>query len=550
MKAVKQVAPQIPPALDQLPSEVLSQSLSYLAPDPPPAYLWEMNSTGGWSFKYENSQGMRWLSSRREVLAAHQTSRRMATASAPYLHRTLVIASHRQLNDVFWSLENHPGIRRFVRHVCCITDISADRNYSGARRLIRREYEDPGPYDRLRRPFDIPACQVLDSLLSMTPNLHDLLFVFPNGQSSVQYFLPSIARTVTVAANPPDHLKAVVDKPLASLKFLRSLRLRCDFEFDDFMHGSRFSCDIMTYLPHLTHLEMFEIWGDSQETWRDRKDKYSELPTMPNLLHVRLYGTQIKEAELVSLCLSCPNLQTLLVHFEDMCEPSAWNSLPNGKTLNDALLKVSRTLTHLEILCPRQGVYLSRPDDEPFDPRLRRLIPNLTSIRHLAIDLEGLFGEVPFLQTEDGEELKERLPPSLESLHLACHWGDMHEVNRVWRSDLQITLSGLESFYIGAQGQFTRLRLAICLNRGYWSRGQCNIDDLIGWLKFSTLDWKIVSARIRNDSPARCRDESPRRQNEPMGTRERRGNRHLEDARLQKIYNERHGITYGRRDRE
>ena len=97
------------------------------------------------------------------------------------------------------------------------------------------------------------------------------------------------------------------------------------------------------------------------------------LPPLPQIENLRLYGSHIHEPRLVAFCLACVNLQSFLVHFEASSADEDRDALPEGKTLNDALIGLSGSLRTLELVALSDGHYLTRGMERPRKPENHRL---------------------------------------------------------------------------------------------------------------------------------------------------------------------------------
>jgi hypothetical protein len=187
------------------------------------------------------------------------------------------------------------------------------------------------------------------------------------------------------------------------------------------------------------------------------------LAPLPQLEHLRLYGSHIHEPRLVALCLACVNLQSLVVHFETSATDEDRDLLPEGKTLNDALLGLAGSLQTLELVALSEGHYLTRGSERPRKPENHRLrcIPELTRLETLTLDYRGVFGTFGILEEDDGERLCQLIPPSVRDFTLVCEWGTASDWKQSYLANLDMVLHGVECLCARRSHRLSSISLAI-----------------------------------------------------------------------------------------
>ncbi len=324
-------------------------------------------------------------------------------------------------------------------------------------------------------PEEAPAPRLLSQILSLLPKLRNLLVAVPDqsfgvdpavDDSHVPILLDPIVDYVAEInagqLQTPPPLSSYFP-PLDVLSRLTSLRLYCHREDGDRerTYDRTLADYIMLHLGELKSLRTLEFCCASSRSWLPQD---VELPTLPNLERLCLFGSNIHEPALVKLVSACTNLASLLVHFEESCEDLLDRPLlPEGKTLNDALLGVAPTLINLELVALAEGHYLTRGPERPRKRENHRLtcISKLTRLECLTIDYRGLFGTLGIFEHDDGERLLRLLPPNLWCFTLICEWGTPQDFKQMYLANLDMILYGVQCLCTIRKPRILRLSLGI-----------------------------------------------------------------------------------------
>ncbi|KAJ4288784.1 hypothetical protein N0V88_007320 [Collariella sp. IMI 366227] len=295
--------------------------------------------------------------------------------------------------------------------------------------------------------------ELLKAILFNTPNLRDFLLACPDldavhsDSGPPDSLIPSFRDTILRYRT--ENFPAVSDRlldpfPFGLMKNLTSLRIYCHREDNDRqLTLSRLIADhSVETLALLRNIKTLELCCASADPLFA---PIIDLPQLPHIQHLRIYGSAIHEPRLAALCLACVNLQTLVVHFETSSTDDDRDLLPEGKTLNDALAGLAGSLRTLELVALSEGHYLTRGRERPRKPENHRLrcIPELTKLESLMLDYRGLFGTLGILDFDDGERLCQLLPPSLRDFSLVCEWGTASDWKQKYLADLDMVLHGV-----------------------------------------------------------------------------------------------------------
>lgn len=432
-------------ASEGLPPEIWHSIFAYLLPGRPST--WQYHSSSSHVNVYErhtkHGQWETWAKQRQDLVSLSWASKGFAAITTPYLYCSIVLTRRRQLKRLLELLTHQSRLGRYVRELCCLFSITAKTKPPST----TSEGDDRSTSSEIA---------MLESLLISMPNVTALLLVFPMRFASMADASPRFHNLL----NPSSSTCSIQGLDLGNLK---SLCIRADFT----RRGRgrdipSFSCDISKYLPHLTSLETLEVCADGQRMWTQGglESWLKSAPEgtlfrhpnlhLPQLKHLRLYASRIREAELIGLCLACTSLQSLLVHFEmAYSESDNLRLLPHGRTLNTALLLRSETLRSLELLGPPFGHFLI-PEESGQDSKSRKVdcVRGLVNLQHLTIDFRSVYGRPDFLTPVDVESLSNFFPPSLKSLEIVCIWGWAHPAEHEldW-DDSSLTFSGLASLH-------------------------------------------------------------------------------------------------------
>ncbi|KAK3332964.1 hypothetical protein B0T19DRAFT_354809 [Cercophora scortea] len=462
-------------SLERLPNELLQPIAAGLVPPAPLTTRFALRSTGTWEFRDARHQWGDWLIGHSDLLAFAQTSRRMAEIAKPLLYHTLVIFDAKALVTLVQRLKQRPEIKYWIRDLTCLANVAGhltiDRTHHEWEIQTGVNWQSPqsGADGTI-------ALDLLRAVVLSTPNLQNLLIAFPDNElpdpeledhDAVDLLEPAW-RDVTLhyltetRPTPRTNLPVAPFFPFELMRNLTSLRVYCHREDGDReVSFSRMLADYaVACLPDMRNLKTLELCCSSAGTppFED-----ITLPPLPHIENLRLYGSHIHEPRLVAFCLACVNLQTLLVHFESSSTDEDRDKLPEGKTLNDALLGLAGSLRTLELVALSEGHYLTRGRERPRKPENHRLtcIPELTRLESLTLDYRGVFGTLGILEEDDGERLSQLLPVSLRHFTLVCEWGTAKDWKQSYLANLDIMLYGVQCLCGNKSSALSSVSLAI-----------------------------------------------------------------------------------------
>ncbi|KAL1858139.1 hypothetical protein VTK73DRAFT_7915 [Phialemonium thermophilum] len=482
-----------PTGLQHLPNELIQAIATYLVPAPPSTTRFLLRPDGTWAFRDADAQWFEWKSGHRDLQSFVATSRRMRAAAASYQFRNVVIHSGTVLVRLFRLLLEQPALKRHVQTLACLVnlldaDVIRDAKHEWASQLARG-FRIPWDVVSLHAPLLTPlpsrpsprerssadpgiAIALFHFLVGYADSLTDLLLAYPDQGAlrlvvPLSHFLwdaPDLVPAKFAAAAPQVPEFRLFPSRL-SLQRLSSLRFYCHREEHEreSTFTTTFAQYIVSILPDLPRLRTLEVCCDSAAVWSWILGEFGEI-ALPGLQHLRLYGSRIREPELVALCAACTRLQTLLVHFEEPCDDAFDRPrLPEGRTLNQALLGLSDTLRSLELVALSEGHYLTRGRERPRKPENHRLtcFPALHQLEHLTIDYRGLFGTLGKLEYEDGEAIGSLLPNSLRTFTLICEWGNDKDFKQSYLADLKVVLEGVKLLCLSDRQRLSAVSLAI-----------------------------------------------------------------------------------------
>lgn len=317
------------------------------------------------------------------------------------------------------------------------------------------------------------ALELVRAILLSAPNLRDFLVAFPDhdlldqhrSEEDSDVLLPGFRDAVLRYRTEPPPLPDRIARffPLGQLRNLTSLRIYCHREAggDRELTLSRLladgAVDLLPLLPSVKTLEL--CCSAAGMLLPDGRP----VPPLPQVEHLRLYGSHVREPRLVALCLACANLKTLVVHFETSSTDEDRDLLPEGKTLNDALAGLAGSLRTLELVALSEGHYLTRGRERPRKPENHRLhcIPELRRLETLTLDYRGVFGTLGILEEDDGERLCQLLPPSVRDFTLVCEWGTARDWKQSYLANLDMVLHGVECLCASPSHRLSSISLAI-----------------------------------------------------------------------------------------
>lgn len=472
--------------LQDLPNELLQAIAGWLIPDPPATTRFALRPAGTWEFKAAATQWAEWECLHRDLRALARTNRRLADIASAYRYHTVVVHSGAGLVRLFRHLVERPGAKGCIHSLACLVNLLDPDVITDARRewvlQLRSGFRippgllsRPAAWASPARPAPTPspdssiAVALFNFVVGYADKLSDLLLAHPDQSRamlnvSFLNFLFDVPGVSTAKATSHS-LEPQFFPTKASLQRLTSLRLYCNREGAnrEETFTQAFAKYVVSALPELPDLQTLELCCDSVSTWESLLDQRG-YPSLPGIRHVRLYGSRIREPELVALCRACANLETLVVHFEDSCDDDFDRPrLPGGKTLNDALLGLANSLRHLELVALSEGHYLTRGRERPRKPENHRLtcFAQLHHLQDLTVDYRGLFGTLGTFEYEDGESLRGLLPSSLRSFTLVCEWGADKDFKQSYLADLEMMLDGVGLLCSSGRQSLSSISLAV-----------------------------------------------------------------------------------------
>ncbi|KAK4211608.1 hypothetical protein QBC37DRAFT_11268 [Rhypophila decipiens] len=444
-------------SLVQLPTELLYPIAAHLVPEPPLTTRFALRSTGTWEFRDVAHQWVDWLASHHNLLSFAMTCRRMAAIANPLLYHTLVLRDHKSLITLYQRMTRRPEIRGWIKSINCFANLAGHLTINNALEEWQQRMKLPWhPKDPRRPDLDdlipdrIITFELFRTIVLCLPSLCDVHIAFPDPDPT-DFLDDRLREGVMHCLTVPDSYNSddlCLPRyfPFQMLQHLSSLRIYCHREDGD--REATFprvlSDYAITCLPDLKCLKTLELCCSSGGNMNLLQD--ITLPPLPQIENLRLYGSHIHEPRLVAFCLACINLQNLLVHFEASSTDEDRDELPEGKTLNDALTGLSKTLRTLELVALSDGHYLTRGMERPRKPENHRLtcIPQLEKLESLTLDYRGVFGTLGILEEDDGERLCQLLPASLKHFTMICEWGTAKDWKQSYLANLDMILYGVQ----------------------------------------------------------------------------------------------------------
>ena len=488
-------------SLELLPNELLVRIAEGLVPAAPPTTRFSLRPAGTWEFRGASHQYADWLAGHRSLLAFAQTSQRMAAIAKPLLYHTLVIRDAAALVTLYLRMRQQPEIRWWIRELACLVNIAGVYTIQDLHREWKRQTRGTSPAGGAPHPPSLPVINsttpvkwaassrrntintiglmLLEEVVTGAPNLRDLLFSFPDHEhpattpepGTLDTIDPDFQEALLAYVTSSEYPSGFDELPFASyLSFLApskvtSLRIYCHREeLNRELSFSRILSDCaVRRLASFTQLRTLELCCSRFGNYKPDAGVDLELPPLPQVKHLRLYGSYLHEPRLVAICLAFANLQTLLVHFEMTTTDTDRDILPEGKTLSDALLGLAGTLRTLELVALPEGHYLTRGRERPRKPENHRLtcIPELTKLENLTLDYRGLFGTLGILEEDDGERLCQLLPASLRNFTLVCEWGTAKDWKQSYLANLDMMLYGVQCLCSAKAPRLFSISLAI-----------------------------------------------------------------------------------------
>ncbi|KAK4236554.1 hypothetical protein C8A03DRAFT_16810 [Achaetomium macrosporum] len=462
-------------SLEQLPSELLQHIAEGLVPARPLTTRFALRPSGTWEIRKAAGQWTDWLVAQRDLLCLAQTSWRMAAVARPLLFHTLVIPTPRALVRLLLRMHERPETALWIRSITCLVNIASRGTFEEVQiewhQKTKVRWE---PQDGKSIPGGCTALEILQAILLNARNVQDFLLACPDHEpnhDTGDTVSPEIRNIIIHNRSRSTYPlpKRVFDFfPFGLMRSLTSLRIYCHREEGSRdLTLSRLVADhVVERLPQLTNVKTLELCCASAGPVIMLQDPYSvdvTLPPLPHIEHLRLFGSHIREPRLVALCLACVNLKTLVVHFEASSTDEDRYFLPEGKTLNDALVGLAGSLRTLELVALSEGHYLTRGRERPRKPENHRLrcIPELTRLETLTLDYRGVFGTLGILEEDDGERLCQLLPPSVRDFTLVCEWGTARDWKQSYLANLDMVLHGVECLCASRAHRLSSISLAI-----------------------------------------------------------------------------------------
>ena len=448
-----------------LSAELLETIVDHLIPAPIPTCLFDPDAPpipGRFLAdpKYVRIDQMhldRWRRERRTLLSLARASRRLLNFCEPQLWHSVAVHEERSLTDLISTLRARTDAAARVRDI-----------YIVGPTMARYDEGNQVPW------YD---SELISTLTSLTPNVADILCIWhPYTPAPSIDILPSVLNQARSTFHRVELSEVTLDKPLdAHLSQLTSLRL--GLHSLGVVVAEQTAFEVFQLLPFLPHVSTLELSVGSLDIWHPqfgiedyfldpfvdkgdlrRKEPHSlespyirwgassapdepgyepnvplmdapaiglGLPQLPGLRHLRIFSSSVCEFALALVVQRCPNLESLLIKFEAGFAPDWMDEPPSEDCrINAALLARSRTLTSLTLLGGSPGNPLHAEPSMDNVPENRRLwcLPELTSLRHLTIDLYGLFGDPLYLTEDHAAQFPSLIPKSVRSLELVPQW--------------------------------------------------------------------------------------------------------------------------------
>ncbi|KAB5543130.1 hypothetical protein GE09DRAFT_239091 [Coniochaeta sp. 2T2.1] len=470
-----------------LPNELLQAIAAYLIPEPPSTTRFALRPAGSWELKEASAQWAEWKTCHQDLQSLTRTCHHLNAVAGSYQYHTIVINSGISVVRLFRLLVERPEVKKWIHNLSCLVNLLDIRVTDEAKHewilQMNRGFRLP-PDLFSRHPVSIRAMRItppspnhesagiavhlFNFIVGYADNLADLLLAYPDESGAT--LNESLELLMSDRAFRPPTKTPVYSPELQvfpakdALHRLTSLRLYCNRgeRGRDETFTQVFLRHLVFLLPDLQELQSLEVCCDASSVWLPlHEPKYQKLP---NIRTLKLYGSRIHEPELVALCRTCVNLQTLLVHFEEQADDETdRDRLPGSMTLNDALLGLAQTLQSLELVALTEGHYLTRGDERPRKKENHRLtcFSALYELRHLCIDYRGLFGTLGIFEYDDGERLKNLLPASLRTFDLVCEFGTDKDYKPVYLANLDMMLHGVKLICAARSPRLTSISFAL-----------------------------------------------------------------------------------------
>jgi hypothetical protein len=457
--------------------------------------------------KEAGTQWAEWKACHQDLQSLTKTCRHLMGVAGPYQYHTIVVHSGTSVVRLFRLLVERPEVKKWIYNISCLvnlldTRVTNEAKYEWMSQMGRgfRLPPDlflhhPIPTTALRIPPPAAstesgiAVHLFNFIVGYADNLADLLLAYPDesgttlNESLEVLLLDQSARprTKTPTYSPEVQLFPAKD----ALRHLTSLRLYCNrVEVGrDHTYTQMFLGHLVGLLPELHDLKSLEVCCDASFAWLPLHEP--NYPKLPGIQTLKLYGSRIHEPELVALCRTCVNLQTLLVHFEEAADDETDRErLPDGMTLNDSLLGLAQTLESLELVALTDGHYLTRGDERPRKKENHRLscFPELYQLRRLCTDYRGFFGTLGILEYDDGERLRHLLPASLRTFDMVCEFGTEKDFKPVYLANLDMMLHGVKLLCAAKSPKLHSISLALHTwpeTSRYRTKFRRNINDVL-----------------------------------------------------------------------
>ncbi|KAK3303821.1 uncharacterized protein B0T15DRAFT_285386 [Chaetomium strumarium] len=464
--AATETPSQLRRSLEKLPSELLQHIAEGLVPARPLTTRFALRPSGTWEFRTAAGQWSDWLAAQNGLLSFAQASRRMAAIARPLLYHTVVIGTPGALVRLLLRIREREEIELWIRSITCLVNVAS----SATMDEVDRECQRQAAVKLRTVDFTSNPLEILQDILLRARNLQDFLLASPDREPDHEPpdLMDQEFQDAIFAANSRETITSLLNSafrlyPFWTKRSLTSLRIYCHRErLNREQTLSILLADfVVEQLPQLTHLKTLELCGASAVPLSTHNE--FPFPPLPHIEHLRLFGSQIHEPRLVELCLACVNLQTLMVHFEESSTDADRDLLPEGKTLNDALVGLAGSLRTLELISLSEGHYLTRGRERPRKPENHRLrcIPELTRLETLTLDYRGVFGTLGILEEDDGERLCQLLPPSVRDFTLVCEWGTARDWKQSYLANLDMVLHGVECLCASKAHRLSSISLAI-----------------------------------------------------------------------------------------
>lgn len=405
-------------SLSRLPPEIILDIASYVTPSIPAT---DKSGKNTWAIWHEDFESLLHLA---------LTSRSLNEIVTPVLHRTIAIRSGTSIAKLLAALVQNPWMRNSIENISCLTDIT--RNETARAVNMAWEEDIPSTHSVLmsvgcdaheidRREGRL-AVRAFNAILCFAPRLRTLVLEFSEGYPNLNLLLPALYSQSAQARQPGYEVDLELQRSRNSARTgLREIRIRYSLRI-----ANSYVTNLFLVLPQLPSLKTLEI---SRFHGRWMPSNQPSICLLPQVEHIRLYESFVGDNQVAQLLRACVNLRSLLVHFRahHPFTNSTYSDTSSDPTINEILPSVAHTLESLELLSDGATTQYLLTTAGRTAPNKLTCLPHLTNLRHLTVDLRGLYGSAHESDElgHTGTEHKPLLPASLCSLVLVGYLGHL-----------------------------------------------------------------------------------------------------------------------------